>query len=163
MIRIVLPAMADATTTSTATTIKATTWVSSLWHDERRGAPDLNDLDLLAGGDHLFLVKRARGPHLAADLHRPDTLTIRDPLKHERRLTDQRGGAGAQRRRGPPVHSERAQQQQEKNPRRRKGDHRHQPAGADRGQHGRDRTSDRERREVERVRVQLAERERSGD
>src|ERR1039457_3857340 len=158
MIRIVLPAMADATTTSTATTIKATTWVSSLWHDERRGAPDLNDLDLLAGGDHLFLVKRARGPHLAADLHRPDTFAVCDPLDDERRLTDQRGGAGAQRRRGLAVTDrDRTQQQQKQDRRRREGDDRHQTAGASCRQHGRDRTTNRERCEVERVRVQLAQ------
>src|ERR1019366_9787476 len=144
MIRIVFAARASATTTSTGTTINATTWDSSLWHDERRGAPDLNDLDLLAGGDHLFLVKRACGPHLAADLHRPDTFAVCDPLDDERRLTDQRGGASAQRRRGLAVTDrDRTQQQQKQDRRRRKGDDRHQPAGTERGQHGRDRCTNR--------------------
>ena len=83
MIRIARDAIASTTTTSTATTIKATTWNSSLWHDERRGAPDLNDLDLLAGGDHLLLVIGASIPHLTADPHRADALTIRDPLEHQ--------------------------------------------------------------------------------
>src|ERR1700730_17031959 len=97
MIRIVFAAMARATTTSTATTINATTWVSSLWHDERRGAPDLNDFDVLARRYHLFLVERARRPHFAADLHRPDAFAVGDPLDDERRLADQRGGTGAKR------------------------------------------------------------------
>src|ERR1017187_5048579 len=114
MMRIVFAASASATTTSTATTINPTTWDSSLRHDERRGAPNLDHFDVLPGGDHLLLVERARGPHLAADLHRADALVVRDALEHERRLADQRGGAGANRRRAPAMTAgDRAQQQQE--------------------------------------------------
>ncbi len=67
-------------------------------HHEGGGAPDLDDLDALAGLDHLVLVVAARGPHLAAlDPHAADALVVGDPLEHHRAAPDERRRAGADR------------------------------------------------------------------
>src|SRR5947199_2105397 len=42
--------------------------------DQRRGALDLQDIDAHARREHEVVVARPRGPHLAADLHRPVTV-----------------------------------------------------------------------------------------
>src|SRR5215213_10785035 len=91
---------------NTARTISAMTPASitaSSFRDERRGAPDLDDLDPLAGLDHLVVVVRARGPHLAVDPHATDPLVVGDPLDDHAALADQRGRTGAQQRRPAPV------------------------------------------------------------
>ena len=65
--------------------------------DERRGAPDLDHVDALAGLDDVVLVVGARGPDLALDADAADALVVGDALDDHRRAPDQRRGAGAQR------------------------------------------------------------------
>src|SRR5690349_17540924 len=88
--------------TNTARTISAISPAvidDSSFRDERRGAPDLDDLDLLADLDHVVVVIRARGPYLAVDPHTPDCLVVGDALDDHAGLPDERRGAGAQARR----------------------------------------------------------------
>src|SRR5579862_8425025 len=136
MIRIAREAMTTATTTITTTTITATTlgsspgWLTS-WHHERGRPTDLDHLDLLPCVDFLAVVVRARGPHLAPDLHGADSLAVRDPLEHHGVLSDQRRGARSKRRpRAAMTDRDRAQQRQEGDSRRRERDRCDQPAGA---------------------------------
>src|SRR5579863_2077891 len=128
MMRIAREAMTTATTTITATTITATTlgsspgWLNS-WHHERGRPTDLDHLDLLPCVDFLVVVIRARGPHLAADLHDADALAVRDPLEHHGVLSDQCRGARSKRRpRAAMTDRDRAQQREEGDPRRGEGD-----------------------------------------
>ena len=136
------------------------------WHDERRRAPDLDHLDLLPGVDHLALVVGARGPDLAADLdRRRRPRGWRSARRTSACCPTSAAVPGAQRRpRAAVAHRDRAQQRQEErcaaaanataatSP----------PApsaastAAIAAAHG-------ERREVERVRVHLADREHRGD
>src|SRR4051812_41697772 len=86
---------------NTASTISAMTpgsTTASSFRDERRGAPDLDDLDLLAGLDYVVVVVRPRGPPLAADPHAADALVVGDPLDDDRVATHQRRRAGAEQR-----------------------------------------------------------------
>src|SRR3954454_20941285 len=70
----------------------------------RRGALDRHDVDRGAFLDLVVLVVGARGPDLSADLHATSGL-VRQRLEHVATLSDQRLGAGAQRRAGvQPVH-----------------------------------------------------------
>src|SRR3954463_16608051 len=86
------------TNRTTSAMTPASTSASSFRH-ERRGAPDLDHLDLLAGLDALVVIVRARGPHLAADPHAAATPGVGDPLHHDRVAAHQRRRAGAQQRR----------------------------------------------------------------
>src|ERR1700739_3734915 len=105
MTRIVRAATISANTTTTATTIRAAIErvPFSLVHDERRCAPDLDDLDALSHVDHLILVVAASSPHLTVDLHAPAALLVGDPLEHERALTHQRRRTRPDRRREPAM------------------------------------------------------------
>src|SRR5215217_6621526 len=89
----------------TTSTISAAMEGVSLLAHERRGAPDLDDLDRRTGLDDAVVVVGARSPHLAVDSHAADALVVRDPLKHDRAASDERGGAGAQLRRRSQVRS----------------------------------------------------------
>src|SRR5690349_2011973 len=103
MTRIERAATSSANTTTTAITITATIAASSM-HHERGRAPYLDNLDALAGLDHLVVVEAARRPHLAAvDPHAADALVVGDALEHHRRPAHERGRARADRRRQAPV------------------------------------------------------------
>src|SRR5215213_10720808 len=91
---------------NTAITISAMTPAStraSSFRDERRGAPDLDDLDPLAGVDDLVVVVGPRGPDLTIDPHAADALVVGDALDDHPGLADERGRAGAQLGRHAPV------------------------------------------------------------
>src|SRR4029079_11249435 len=91
---------------NTARTISAMTAGStsaSSFRDERRGAPDLDDLHPLAGLDHLIVIVGARGPDLAADPHAAETLVVGDPLDDHRAAAHERRRAGPQQRWLPAV------------------------------------------------------------
>src|SRR3954451_14777960 len=76
-----------------STTIPPAVIRISSFRDQRRGAVDLQHVHVVTGIDDLFLVVRARTPHLAADLHAPPGAV--DALQHRRACTHQRRGAGA--------------------------------------------------------------------
>src|SRR3954462_10303664 len=113
---------------NTARTISAMTagsTTASSFRDERRSAPDLDDLHLLAGLDHLIVIVGAGGPHLAAYPHAAETLVVGDPLHDHRTAADERRRAGAQQRRLAAVRAgERAQRGEEGD----RDDQEHRPA-----------------------------------
>src|ERR1044072_8078808 len=78
--------------------------------DERRGAPDLHDVDALARLDHGVLVVGASSPALTLQLHASGALVVVDALGDHGTSADQRRRAGAQRGRHLAVRArERAQ------------------------------------------------------
>src|SRR3954469_14552513 len=95
MIRTVRAATNSANSTRTTTTMSAATGRPSLFAHERGRAPDLDDLDALAGLDDVVLVVGPRRPHLAVDLHAANAFIVGDALEHHPRAPDQRRGAGA--------------------------------------------------------------------
>src|SRR3954471_6680420 len=100
MMRMVCDATMSAKTRTTTRAIRAATSSPpgggdrSSWGDERRGAADLDDLDLGAGGDDVVLVVGACRPDLAVDAHRADALVVGDALQHDGVAADQGGGTG---------------------------------------------------------------------
>src|SRR5690349_6320716 len=70
-----------------------------LFGHERRGAPDLDDLDAGARLVDLILEVGPGRPHLAVDAHAPGALVVRDPLDHRGVPPDERVRAGADLRR----------------------------------------------------------------
>src|SRR3954453_18263755 len=90
-------------TARTISAIRPAVIAVSSFRDERRGAPDLDDLDPLAGLDDVVVVVRPRGPYLAVDPHAADALAVGDPLQHHAGAAHERRRAGAQLRRLAPV------------------------------------------------------------
>src|SRR5215218_1045586 len=105
MMRTVRIATISTKKAMTTSTMSAAIWGVLLLAHERRGAPDLDDLDRRAGFDDAVVVVGACGPHLAIDSHAADALVVRDPLEHDRAAPDQRRRAGAQLRRRSHVRS----------------------------------------------------------
>src|SRR3954454_2252380 len=98
-IRTPAAATMNRNTARTISAIRPAVIAVSSFRDERRGAPDLDDLDPLAGLDDVVVVVRAGGPHLAVDAHAADTLVVGDALHHHPGPPHQRRRAGAQPRR----------------------------------------------------------------
>src|SRR3954453_5071504 len=63
---------------------------------ERRRAPAPHDMNPPPGLVRVGVVVRAGGPDLPLEPHRADVLVIGDTFEDDRRLTDERGGAGPQ-------------------------------------------------------------------
>src|SRR5579884_1643228 len=92
-IRIVRATTSSTNTATASKTIRVTMGVSCSTEDERRGAVDLCDFDLLFGQLWFAFEEGARRPFLATDLHAADGDV--DLLYYERFLADEGGGARA--------------------------------------------------------------------
>src|SRR3954452_11149133 len=100
MMRMVCDATMSAKTRMTTRALRGATSTSpcggdrSSWGGERRGAADLDDLDLGALLEDDVVVVGARGPDLAADAHGPDAFVVGDAVQHDGAGAHEGGGAG---------------------------------------------------------------------
>src|SRR3954454_3277298 len=111
MMRTVFAATSSAKKAMTTSRIRPACIAATSWSgagrgplhlgDERCRAPDLDDVDAASALDDVVVIVRTRGPDLAFELDRP-AVGI-DPRGRQRRLADERGGAGAQLRGGAQV------------------------------------------------------------
>src|SRR4051795_13749161 len=98
--------MAAVSTTHSARTIRAikrAVMRSPSLADERRGAPDLEHVDLRPGFDDFVVVVGPSGPDLAVELHTPDAFEVGDALDDHRALAHERRGAHLQNALAPRV------------------------------------------------------------
>src|ERR1700722_11640667 len=167
MTRTVRAATISANTTKTAMTMRATMMTGSSFlvgsnptsvsmHYQSRRATYFNDFDAFARIERLIFVEAARGPPLALDLHATDPLVVGDPLQDDRLAAYERRGACADGR-GKAAMTARDRPQCRKHyPRGEQEDDRgEQRSHTQQAHNRRERSSCRERRQVETALVHL--------
>src|SRR3954470_2886820 len=87
-----MAAVMNTNSARTIRTIKPAVMRSPSLADERRGAPDLEHVDLRPGLDDFVVVVGPSGPDLAVELHTPDVLEVGDALDDRRALAHERRG-----------------------------------------------------------------------
>src|SRR3954463_8528371 len=87
-----MAAVMNTNSARTIRTIKPAVMRSPSLADERRGAPDLEHVDLRPGFDDLVVIVGPGGPDLAVELHAADTFGVGDALDDRRGLPHQRRG-----------------------------------------------------------------------